>query len=63
MLDWEFGDPWFLLLLVFAPLAYWLARAPVSLLSYSSLTLVADSRRSGGSGFRGCRPSCWLWRS
>ena len=46
MFDGEFGDPWFLLLLPLAPLAYWLARRSSSLLGYSSLTLLADTRRS-----------------
>lgn len=46
MPEWEFGNPWFLWLLPLAPLAYWLARRPVSLLRYSSLTLVSDARPS-----------------
>ncbi|MHB8867000.1 MAG: vWA domain-containing protein [Pirellulaceae bacterium] len=46
MFDWEFGDPWFLLLMGLAPLAYGLARRSSSLLGYSSLTLLVDTRRS-----------------
>ena len=46
MFDWELRDPWFLLLLVLAPLVYWFATRASSLLSYSSLTLLAPVRPS-----------------
>lgn len=53
MFDWfrelglfEFGDPWFLMLLIFAPLVCWLATRPASLLGFSSSRLVARTVRS-----------------
>ena len=46
MFDWELRDPWFLLLAVLAPLVYWLATRSSSLLGYSSLTLLAHTKRS-----------------
>jgi Ca-activated chloride channel family protein len=38
--DWELRDPSFLVLLLLAPLVYWLASRSRSLLSYSTLSLV-----------------------
>lgn len=46
MFDWELGDKWFLLLFGLAPLVYWLAARPTSVLQYSSLSLVSGTRRS-----------------
>ncbi|QDV24310.1 vWA domain-containing protein [Aureliella helgolandensis] len=43
MLDWELKDPWFLALLPLAILVYWLATRPKSTMSYSSLTLFAQT--------------------
>lgn len=40
MPEWEFRDPWFLALLPLAPLAFWLATRPPSVLRYSSLSLL-----------------------
>lgn len=45
MRDWC-GDPWFLLLLLLAPLVYFLATRPTSLLGFSSTSLVARAGRS-----------------
>lgn len=53
MSDWlahfawfEFGDPWFLILLILAPLVFWLATRPTSLLGFSSSRLVVRAKRS-----------------
>lgn len=46
MFDWEFRDPWFLLLLPLVPLVYWLATRSISMLGYSSLTLLEQSPKS-----------------
>ena len=46
MFDWEFGDPWFLVLLILAPLVFWLATRPTSLLGFSSVSLLAQTSRS-----------------
>lgn len=46
MFEWELRDPWLLLLSVLAPLVYWLATRSSSLLTYSSLTLLAGAKRS-----------------
>ncbi len=46
MFDWELANPWFLALATLAPLVYWLATRSASLLGYSSLTLLAHTRRS-----------------
>ena len=46
MFDWELRDPWFLLLAALAPLVYSLATRSSSLLGYSSLTLLAHTKRS-----------------
>ncbi len=46
MFDWEFGNKWFLALLVFAPLVYWTASRPTSLLGFSSVELFAQTSRS-----------------
>jgi len=43
--DW-FGDPWFLTLLLLAPLIFLLASRPSSLLAFSSTTLVTQTARS-----------------
>ncbi len=40
MFEWEFRDPWFLVLLPLAALVYWLATRSTSSLTYSSLTLL-----------------------
>ncbi len=45
MFDW-FGDPWFLTLLVLAPLVFLLATRPTSLLGFSSSQLIAHTKRS-----------------
>ncbi len=39
MFDWEFRDPWFLLLLTLAPLVLWLTTRSTSVLGYSSVAL------------------------
>lgn len=44
MFDWEFRDPWFLLLLPLVPLVFWLASRSRSLLSYSTLSLFRDGQ-------------------
>jgi len=46
MFEWELGAKWFLLLLVLAPVVYWLASRPTSLLRYSSLSLIVGTRQS-----------------
>ena len=46
MSDWELRDPSFLLLLVLAPLVYWLASRSRSLLCYSNLSLARSTPRS-----------------
>lgn len=46
MSDWEFRDPWFLLLLPLAALVYWLANRSRSSLTFSSLSLVTHTPRS-----------------
>ena len=44
MPEWEFRDPWFLLLVGLVPVVYWLAARPTSLLSYSTLQVVSRTR-------------------
>lgn len=46
MLEWEFRDPWFFVLLVLAPIVYWLASRATSLLCYSSRSIVEGMPRS-----------------
>ncbi len=46
MFDWELSNKWFLLLLALAPLVYFLAARPTSVLRYSSLSVLAGTRRS-----------------
>lgn len=46
MMGWEFRDPWFLLLVLVAPLLAWLSARRPSRVQFSSLTWVADSPRS-----------------
>ncbi len=46
MPEWEFKDPWFFALLLLVPAVYWLATRSKSVLTYSSLELVANAPRS-----------------
>lgn len=46
MLDWEFNNPWFFLLLTLAPLVFWLASRSRSLLSYSTLDVIGTTRNT-----------------
>ena len=46
MFNWEFRDPLFLLLLPVAAIVFWLANRSRSSLTFSSLTLVANSPKS-----------------
>lgn len=46
MLEWEFRDPWFLLLLILAPLVFWLASRSPSFMGYSSLSLFDRTPKS-----------------
>lgn len=46
MPEWEFKDPWFLVLLAFVPAIYWLATRSKSVLTYSSLALLSDTPRT-----------------
>ncbi len=46
MFDWEFGDAWFLTLLIAAPLVFWLTTRPASLLRFSSASLFDRTSRS-----------------
>ncbi len=46
MFDLELGSVWFLLLLSLAPVVFWLASRPASLLTFSSATLFHGMRRS-----------------
>ncbi len=46
MFDWELRDPWFLILLLLAPLVFGLASRSTSLLGYSSLTFVQQMPKS-----------------
>ncbi|MCA9126845.1 MAG: VWA domain-containing protein [Planctomycetales bacterium] len=43
MFEWEFRDPWFLILLLLVPLVYLQTRRSKSSLAYSSLSLVAHT--------------------
>jgi Ca-activated chloride channel family protein len=44
--DWEFRDPWFLLVALAAPLVYWLATRSPSVVRYSSLAIADLAPRS-----------------
>jgi len=46
MIDWEFRDPWFLLITLTAPLLYWLATRSPSALRFSSLGLLDRGPKS-----------------
>ena len=46
MFDSEFGDRWFLSLLILAPLVFWLGTRPTSLLRFSSAALLTGTSRS-----------------
>lgn len=46
MFDWEFCDPWFLILLGLVPLIIWLTTRSTSILGFSSVELFAHTPRS-----------------
>ena len=46
MLEWEFHNPWFLLVAMTSPIFYWLMKKPDTLLAYSSLTILNQCPKS-----------------
>ena len=60
MFDWEFGDPWFLVLLVLRRWSIWLATRPTSLLGFLFASLFAQHLPIAGASVCRCLPALLL---